>query len=286
MKSYTQTAGAYNLQLGVLVAHRTNVIGSTDLFVQSGLPTTTGWHRAAPTSPWIVEHGVDAVWHRIEQVCDVAAITRTEAPVNRVFASVRVRRTASSPRYGAVVELQLDTTTPPTWKVVSLASAPGLSNAALYDEDGEFFSDECMPIDVTTGYGDQSAQRLVVADPSGDAIMMYDVNNLRAGAIATVHAPSSTLAPVDIAILGDRENGRDYVFITALWRGSGTPQLRHYNGNLGGLISAPHLTETMAADVRFIQGPLQGVLATPPIFRADLYTLGNQGLRRSYEYRE
>lgn len=100
---------------------------------------------------------------------------------HRFFASVRARRCSSScsnPVRGGVVELQLDGSWShsPSWRVV--VNESGLGNAAMYDEDGNIFSDECMPIDVTTEYGDQAGHRLVVADPSADAILMHDTARL------------------------------------------------------------------------------------------------------------
>jgi hypothetical protein len=153
----------------------------------------------------------------------------------------------------------------------------------MYDEDGNVFSDECMAIDVTTAFTDQAGHRLVVADPSADAILMYDVARLRTGPIDVIRSPDGTRSPVDIAILADRRGGVDYTFVVTLWRGSATPQLRHYNGTLRGLGDTPHLTESMPSDVRFVQGQLQGVALNPP-FRGDLYTLGTRVIRRTYEF--
>src|SRR5690606_11600095 len=126
------------------------------------------------------------------------------------------------------------------------------------------------PIDVTTAYSDQAGHRLVVADPSDDAILMYDAAALRAGPIDVTRTPDSTRSPVDIAVLGDREDGLDHIFVATLWRGSATPQLRHYYGTLRSLGNSPHLTESMSSDVRFLQGQLQGVTSTPA-FRGEVY---------------
>ncbi|HEY8945951.1 MAG TPA: hypothetical protein VIM73_16900, partial [Polyangiaceae bacterium] len=141
---------------------------------------------------------------------------------------------------------------------------------------------ECMPIDVTTDYGDQTSHRLVVADPSADAILMYDVTRLRAGPLDVTRAPDGTRSPVDIAVLGDREDGLDLVFVATLWRGTATPQLRHYVGSLRSLGDEPHRTEGLSSDVRFIQGQLQAVTTTPA-HRAELYTFGTRAIRRTYE---
>ena len=62
-------------------------------------------------------------------------------------------------------------------------------NAAWHAETGALFSDECMPIFVTARDSDQTGQRLIVAAPSADAILMYDAANLRTGA---THVPVLT----------------------------------------------------------------------------------------------
>lgn len=287
LRSYTQTLGATWHQLAVLVAHPAGGSGGTDLFFQSGLPSAAGWRRAAPSSSSFWEAPVDAIAWTIVEICEVAAITRPDTvSSHRVFASVRARpclgSCSESPR-GGVVELQLEgrSTLTPSWRVVE--DEYGLGNAAMRDENGYAFSNECMPFDVTTGYGDQARHRLVVADPSTDAILMYDVGQLRAGPVDVTRAPEASRSPVDIAVLGDREGGVDYVFVAALWRGSAAPALRHYVGTHRSLGDEPHLTESLSSDVQFIQAQLQGVTTTPE-HRAQLYAFGNRAIRRTYEF--
>lgn len=154
LRGYTQTLGAYGHQLNVLAARRTTETGGLDLFVQSGIPSIGGWGRVSPSQLYFVEHGVDAVWWYILDICDIAAITESDdVPSDRIFASVRAERcghSCSSP-YAAVVEIELRNLSShtPTWRVVH--DGHGLGNATVRDENGFAFSGECMPIDVTTG---------------------------------------------------------------------------------------------------------------------------------------
>jgi hypothetical protein len=124
---------------------------------------------------------------------------------------------------------------------------------------------------------------LIVAYPSADAILMYDATRLRSRPIDATRTPDSARAPLDVAVLADREGTTDQVFVAALWRGGATPELRHYNGTLRGLGDTPHLTEPLPSDVRFVQGQLQAVTTTPA-FRGNLFTFGAQVVRRTYEY--
>jgi hypothetical protein len=287
LRSYTQTLGAYGHQRSVLLAHRPGVTDDLDLFTKSGIPSAASWYRVPPSETQFVEHPVDIVAWTIVQLCEIVAITEPGTTDSvRVFASVRARRCWGScdQVHAGVVELELVnlSSTTRSWRVA--LDEYGLGRAAMRGRDRYAFSNECMPIDVTTAYGDQTAHRLVVVDPSDDSILLYDVANLRSGPIDTIHTPDSSRSPVDVAIVGDREGSANYLFVTSLWRGSGSPQLRHHNGSLNDLSGTAHLTESMPSDVRFIQGPLQGVTTTPA-FRADLYTLtNNQVVRRTYEY--
>lgn len=283
LQSYTQTFGVYGEQVGVMVAHATTESGSLDLFLQTGIPSAYGWLRLRPSSTTVWEEPVDAITWRIVELCDVAAITEPSSPdPQRFFASVRARRCLGScdtAIHGGVVELQLEGTS--SWRAVTTVYS--LGNAAWHDDSHAFFSDECMPIDVTTRYSDQVGQRLIVADPSADAILMYDAANLGSGPIDVTRTPDATRSPVDVAVLADRQGGTDQVFVAVLWRGSATPELRHYYGTLGGLGDTPHLTETLTSDVRFIQGHLQAVTTTPS-FQGNLFTFGNRVIRRTYQY--
>lgn len=287
LRSYTQTLGAYGHQFGVLLAHLASGGANVDLFFQTGVPAAAPWYRARPSSPTFWEAPVDAITWTIVELCDVAAITDPfSTSAHRVFASVRARRCSSScstALRGGVVELQLEGVSgfAPSWRVV--LDENGLGNAAMHDQDGNTFSDECMPIDVTTAYSDQAGQRLVVADPSDDEILMYDVSRLRSGPIDVISTPDGARSPVDIAVLADREGSADFVLVAALWRGSAAPQLRHYTGTLRTLGATAHLTESMSSDVRFIQGQLQAV-TTAPALRGNLYTLGDRAIRRTYEF--
>lgn len=253
-----------------------NLVGRTDnldLFYtfQSYVGAMT---RVRPWSPRIWDGGD----FDIVQVCDMAAAEQQAYGEpndldSHLYLSVRACRRGGGTCAGGIVEVQMNSRVDYWW----IRSNQDGWQSTLRKADGSFFSNECMPIAVT-GRGDQATQVLVVGDPSWDELSVFDASRLWAGPLDALRTPDAAVIR-DVTVSGRRDGSVDYAFVATLWSTASSARVEHravVNGDIPS--GAPHMTESVASEVRFIED--RGLGAQAGV--GELYTYGNTVVRRGY----
>jgi hypothetical protein len=257
-----------------------NLVGDTDnislLYVSGSSPLSMDWVDAF--DPTIVEN---TNLYEIVQICDIASAAdgsygEPHEPNSHMYMSFRAC-TAGSHCTGGVLEFAVnDGIYGPTWwwpKVIG-----STEQVQIRRPNGSLYSNECMPIAVTTR-GDQTDQYLVVGDPSADEFTVFDAFAIGSGPIANLVVAEPNRNIRDIVIEGRGDGSSDYGMFATLWTGSAGSKIEHrtvINGDLPN--ETAHLVEPMPSNITFLSTLNLGAEGTTGV----LYTFGTEVKRRSY----
>ncbi len=230
--------------------------------------------------PWYIRFWDAGTYFNVVEICDLAAASLPSYgnPADlesHLFLSFRACPEGGGACAGGVLEVQVDTAISQWW----IRSNQQGTQVTLRKPDGTRFSNECMPISVTS-YGEQSRQYLAVGDPSWDEISLFDANRLWEGPLGSLRVADTTRNIKDVYVEGRGDGSTDYAFLAVLWRGSTSATLEHSVAVNGTFASdATHLIETVPSDVLFIEGRGLGAEGTS----AALYTYGSRVIQRTYQ---
>ena len=230
-----------------------------------------------PLNPHFWEVGQD--WEVVE-ICDLTAAETGEFGLptdadSHLFMSVRACPTTIGSCAGGVLEVQIA----PGGEVWWVRSTQEGYHATVRKPNGSLYSNECMPISVTAR-GDQTKQYLAVGDPDFDEISVFDAKRIFDGPLDSRRAYDSSHDIMDLVIEGRRDGTAEFGFLGVLWGSSGARRLEHTMLVDGAFpTGGPHLTETLAGDVDFIQTLGTGAEDSS----AHLFTFGDRVQDRRYD---
>ena len=253
-----------------------NMTGRTDnlrLLYKDHPDNQATWVQPAGPTFWDGGEYLDVI-----EICGLAAsepiaFVHPYEPDSHLFMSFRACGRSSLTCAGGVLEAEFDQQITRWWV---RSHAEGVQ-VTVRKPDGNRFSNECMPISVTSDRA-QARQYLVVGDPSWDEISVFDALRLWSGPIESWRAPESNRAIRDLVIEGRRERTYDLAFVAVLWAGTAGTQLRHYSLADGVVNETPFLSETLPTDVQLIESNGPRMLWDT----GHLYTYGAQVVRRQY----
>jgi hypothetical protein len=252
-----------------------NLVGHTDnlrLIYKEHPDNVPSWVEAF--WPYVWDGGE---YFRLKEICGLAAsdspiYANPDDPESHLFLSFRACGQSTGTCAAGVLEAWVDA----QGSAWSVESGQDGTYATLRRPNGARFSDECMPISVTSDR-DQAKQYLVVADPSMDEVSIFDAFRLYAGPLSSARWPDGSRNLRDVVIEGARRGSVDVAWVAVLWSGTGGTALRHHSVGNGIIDSVAFLNES-PGDVSFIESDTPGPISST----ARLFTYGAQVVRRTY----
>ncbi|MBL4632675.1 MAG: hypothetical protein JKY56_02310 [Kofleriaceae bacterium] len=209
---------------------------------------TMDW--VSPVDPHFWEHGTN--WDVVE-ICDMVASEAHDfiQPVSQeshLYISIRACPRTGGSCAGGIAEVQMSPDSSSWWIRSNQEGWQGTVSKA----NNTLFSDECMPISVTSEHGDNTTRYLVVGDPSWDELTVFDADKLWDTPLHSSRTPTNRRIK-DVVIEGRKDGSTQFGFLTVLWTGGTGSQLQHTVLTNGQFPDDPHLTENVAGDTSFIE---------------------------------
>ena len=264
-----------------------NLVGETDNL--SLLHTVQGGFGSMEwVDPWFFTPSIqdkNGTTLNIVEICDMASPAdesygNPSDPDSQLFLSVRACSPTLGGCAGAILEVSVDSGEQYWWTEYRDGSEQAWAHAGTgpFWTGPEWFTNECMPIAVTTR-GDQSTQYLVVAEPSRDEVSLFDASSIASGPVDSFKANEPNRSIVDLTVEGRGDGEVDVMFLGTLWKGSAGSRLKHRNIADGDISTdPPFLVEVLPSNIDFIASRGVGAEGTT----GDLFTFGAQVMRRNY----